>query len=115
MLTPWPGGAAKEEIRMVRGALRRVAGLTVAALLAAPALAQSPAELGWCANDAASTPALQIKDCTRVIQSNKTSPANLVVALTIRGRAYDAIGAYAEALQDLDKAVATEPNNAAAL
>jgi len=78
--------------------LRRLAGLTFAAVLAGPALAQSPTELGWCANDAAATPALQIKDCTRVIQSGKTSPATLILALTIRGRAYDVVGDQASAL-----------------
>ena len=95
--------------------LRRLAGLTFAAVLAGPALAQSPTELGWCANDAAATPALQIKDCTRVIQSGKASPANLILALIIRGRAYDTIGDQASALQDLDKAIAAEPKNAPAL
>src|ERR1700747_3744266 len=101
---------------MAERALRRLAALTcAAAFIAAPALAQSPAELGWCANDAAATPALQIKDCTRVIQSGKASPGNVMLAFTIRGRAYDAIGDHAAALKDLDTAIAAEPKNAPAL
>src|ERR1700732_352342 len=101
---------------MAERTLRRLAGLTfAAAFIAAPALAQSPAELGWCANDNGATPALQIKDCTRVIESGKASPTTLVIALTIRGRAYDAVGDYADALQDLDKAIAADAKNSAAL
>src|SRR5262249_38149948 len=95
--------------------LRRLAGLTFAVVVAGPALAQSPTELGWCANDAAGTPALQIKDCTRVIQSGRASPANLILALTIRGRAYDAIGDYVDALQDLDKGMGADGKKARAL
>src|SRR5262249_567791 len=95
--------------------LRRLAGLTFALLLVTTARAQQPSELGWCANDAAASPALQIKDCTRVIQSGKATPANLVLALTIRGRACGAVGAHAEALRDLDAPSAAEPNAAAFL
>src|SRR5215467_11217181 len=108
-----PGGA-KGGFCMAQ-TLRRLAGLTFAAVLAAPALAQTTGELGWCANDAAATPALQIKDCSRVIQSGKASPANVILALTIRGRAYLAVGDPADALKDLDTAIAAEPSNAAAL
>src|SRR5262249_42224039 len=110
----WGGAQEVGGFRMAL-TLRRLAGLTFAMFLVTTARAQSPSELGWCANDAPATPALQIKDCTRVIQSGKTSPANLVLALTIRGRAYDAAGSYAEALKDLDAALAAEPKNTAAL
>ena len=49
------------------------------------------------------------------LSGGKASPANLVLALTIRGRAYFAVGDPADALKDLDAAIAADPKNSAAL
>ncbi len=95
-------------------AWRPLAGLFAAAFIAAPAWAQTPAELGWCTGDANATPALQIKDCTAVIQGGKATPLNLVIALTIRGRAYDLVGDQARALEDLNRAIELNATNAGA-
>jgi tetratricopeptide (TPR) repeat protein len=93
-----------------------VLAATIAALAAAPALAQSPQQIDACANrDRALTPDLRINACTTLIQSGQEPGKSLAPFHADRCWAYNEKDDYDRAMQDCNEAIRIDPANVNAL
>jgi tetratricopeptide (TPR) repeat protein len=89
-----------------------VLAATIAALAAAPALAQSPQQIDACANrDRALTPDLRINACTTLIQSGQEPGKSLAPFHADRCWAYNEKDDYDRAMQDCNEAIRIDPAN----
>ena len=79
------------------------------ACLAAPALAQAPADMHAPGCRSADLD-VSIKACTDLIGSGKQTDADLAMAYNIRGHDYVAKQLYDLAIPDFDKSIALNPN-----
>ena len=88
----------------------------LAAFAAPPAKAQTNTNATICAaeDDSAVSPAQRIAACNVMIRAAKSAPKDLAAALTNRGSAYWTIDQTKQALADLDRAIALDPDNAIA-
>lgn len=87
----------------------------IAALAAAPAIAQRDQNERWCAGEDGATADQKIAGCSAIIVAGKETPHNLAVAYNTRGGQFYYKGEHLRAIADYDQAIRLDPNYAHAL
>lgn len=92
--------------------MRRLPIVLILALIALPALAQTPEQrAAWCASPTA-TDDQTIEGCTLLIQSGREAPGNLWADYDNRAFAYVNKGLFDQAIADENQSLALDPANA---
>src|SRR5215472_9130569 len=87
--------------------------LALLLLVAAGVGAQTTSEgLSECSAGYGAPPDIRISECTELIDAGRLNSGQLSIALSNRGWAHNDKGEFDTAIQDLDRAVQLDPNNA---